>query len=597
MVGINDKSSLSITRYALVEVIFSLVQGILAAMKVLLGLMWSKVVTNTWVDERLFTAEELALYNGTDTGLPILLGILGSVFDVTKGKSHYGVGGGYSHFSGRDASRAFVSGNFTGEGLTDNLHGLSSTEVKSIVEWRDFYIRTYIFVGKLVGRYYNNDGNPTKYLKGVEAKAARGAQLLEKQKKEEDKLASCNSKWSQEEGSEVWCDKGYPRLVQRPLEIALTGKMSKRCACFEEDQLGQADYILGLGFLDIIQSFELQKSPIHAPSRNPKFKQKHPNSDSLTLTVYYGAHAVHIPEANCVGGSVAKFDYASAKECCLQSLDKFCDSVGVSKDMRYYIILNKEFKLILDNNDIRKEYMSRLLHREMIVNVESLERVEGERDDYVAEGAVVRKGLRVLLGLRVVRVGEGGEDEMGEADQMIDSDYEMGEGNNQERPKETETVEKNVLGDVEEENRSSESEIDVVNNDGDLDEIRDELCNEDRPIYPVFNLEQIWELTFELGMRFSRLYVCFGALKVGFKYGYIPIIGVDGCHLKGPHGGILLTACGVDPNNSLFPIAYAVVNKESRETWEWFLIILKHDLNIVRQDEFTFMFDKQKGLI
>ncbi|KAL0439601.1 UNVERIFIED_CONTAM: Membrane-associated progesterone-binding protein 4, partial [Sesamum latifolium] len=163
-----------------------------------------------------------------------------SVFDVTKGKSHYGVGGGYSHFSGRDASRAFVSGNFTGEGLTDNLHGLSSTEVKSIVEWRDFYIRTYIFVGKLVGRYYDNEGNPTKYLKGVEAKAARGAQLLEKQKKEEAKLASCNSKWSQEEGSEVWCDNGYPRLVQRPLEIALTGKMSKRCACFQEDQLGQA---------------------------------------------------------------------------------------------------------------------------------------------------------------------------------------------------------------------------------------------------------------------------------------------------------------------------------------------------------------------
>ncbi|MCH84779.1 neuferricin-like [Trifolium medium] len=39
--------------------------------------------------------------------------------------------------------------------------------------------------------------------------------------------------------SQVWCDVGYPRLVQRPLEIALTGKMSKRCACFEESQLDQ----------------------------------------------------------------------------------------------------------------------------------------------------------------------------------------------------------------------------------------------------------------------------------------------------------------------------------------------------------------------
>ncbi|KAI8530735.1 hypothetical protein RHMOL_Rhmol11G0082700 [Rhododendron molle] len=187
----------------------------------------------------LFTAQNLALYNGTDDGLPILLAILGSVFDVTKGRSHYGAGGGYNHFAGRDASRAFVSGNFTGDGLTDSLHGLSSTQVKSVVDWRDFYFKTYIFVGKLVGRYYDSEGNPTKYLKGAEAKAARGAQLMEKQKNEEAKLPTCNSRWSQEEGSEVWCDNGYPRLVQRPLEMAITGKVSKRCACFTEDELNQ----------------------------------------------------------------------------------------------------------------------------------------------------------------------------------------------------------------------------------------------------------------------------------------------------------------------------------------------------------------------
>lgn len=61
----------------------------------------------------------------------------------------------------------------------------------------------YRYVGKLVGRYYDSQGNPTKYLKGVEAKAARGAQLLEKQKIEEAKLPSCNSRWSQDEGGEV----------------------------------------------------------------------------------------------------------------------------------------------------------------------------------------------------------------------------------------------------------------------------------------------------------------------------------------------------------------------------------------------------------
>ncbi|XP_048236064.1 membrane-associated progesterone-binding protein 4 isoform X2 [Ricinus communis] len=166
--------------------------------------------------QRLFTSEELALYNGTDDSLPILLGIIG------------------------DASRAFFSGNFTGDGLTDSLQGLSSTEVKSVVEWREFYFKSYMFVGKLLGPYYDMQGNPTKLLKGVEAKAARGAQLLEKQKHEEAKQPSCNSRWSQDEGGEVWCETGFPRLVQRPLEIASAGKMSKRCACFREDQLSQA---------------------------------------------------------------------------------------------------------------------------------------------------------------------------------------------------------------------------------------------------------------------------------------------------------------------------------------------------------------------
>ncbi|KAF6168810.1 hypothetical protein GIB67_042117 [Kingdonia uniflora] len=38
---------------------------------------------------------------------------------------------------------------------------------------------------------------------------------------------------------QVWCDNGYPRLVQRPLEIALTGKMTRRCSCFTEEELNQ----------------------------------------------------------------------------------------------------------------------------------------------------------------------------------------------------------------------------------------------------------------------------------------------------------------------------------------------------------------------
>ncbi|KAL2245997.1 UNVERIFIED_CONTAM: hypothetical protein Sindi_2867900 [Sesamum indicum] len=96
---------------------------------------------------------------------------------------------------------------------------------------------------------------------------------------------------------------------------------------------------------------------------------------------------------------------------------------------------------------------------------------------------------------------------------------------------------------------------------------------------------------------FQKFYVCFEGLKQGFKSGCRPFIGVDGCHLKGPFGGVLLTAVGIDPNNNSFPIAYAVVNKENKDNWEWFLLLLKVDLNITREYEYTFISDKQKGLL
>ena len=45
--------------------------------------------------------------------------------------------------------------------------------------------------------------------------------------------------------------------------------------------------------------------------------------------------------------------------------------------------------------------------------------------------------------------------------------------------------------------------------------------------------------------RFERFYVCFAACKEGFKSGFRKFFGVNGCHLKGPHKGVLLAAVGL----------------------------------------------------
>ena len=99
------------------------------------------------------------------------------------------------------------------------------------------------------------------------------------------------------------------------------------------------------------------------------------------------------------------------------------------------------------------------------------------------------------------------------------------------------------------------------------------------------------------GMRFLRMYICLAPLKEGFLDGCRPIIGLDGCHLKGPLGGILLTAVGTDPNDGMYPIAWAVVEAENNSSWDWFFGLLKDDLNITNDANYTFISDRQKGLV
>ncbi|KAI3729045.1 hypothetical protein L6452_17692 [Arctium lappa] len=97
--------------------------------------------------------------------------------------------------------------------------------------------------------------------------------------------------------------------------------------------------------------------------------------------------------------------------------------------------------------------------------------------------------------------------------------------------------------------------------------------------------------------QFKRIYVCLGALKKGFKYGMRDILGLDGTFMKGPFPGQLLTAVGVDPNNDTYPLAYAVVEAETKNSWNWFLEYLGDDLELGRNSNFTFISDRQKGII
>lgn len=140
-------------------------------------------------------------------------------------------------FSGRDASLAFVTGEFTEEALTDDISSLTASQSKAISTWVTFYEENYIYKGncifwmsittllmvivkiffifvlslkisgKLIGRYYNADGEPTEE---YEKFAAKVKAAEEERSKEDEKMRMfppCNAEWKPDVGTRFWCTK------------------------------------------------------------------------------------------------------------------------------------------------------------------------------------------------------------------------------------------------------------------------------------------------------------------------------------------------------------------------------------------------------
>ncbi|KAL2533256.1 MuDR family transposase [Abeliophyllum distichum] len=79
---------------------------------------------------------------------------------------------------------------------------------------------------------------------------------------------------------------------------------------------------------------------------------------------------------------------------------------------------------------------------------------------------------------------------------------------------------------------------------------------------------------------FHGIYIYFAACKEGFMRGCRKLIGLDGCHLRSKYGGQLLTAVAIDVNDCIYPVAFAVVEKENTFSWRWFITHLDEDVGI-----------------
>ncbi len=87
--------------------------------------------------------------------------------------------------------------------------------------------------------------------------------------------------------------------------------------------------------------------------------------------------------------------------------------------------------------------------------------------------------------------------------------------------------------------------------------------------------------------------MCQDGCKRGFLDGCRLIIRLDAYQLKGAVAGQILVVVRVDGNEGMYPIAYAVAEVESGETWTWFLKNLVSDIGT----GWCFVSDQQKGLV
>lgn len=102
------------------------------------------------------------------------------------------------------------------------------------------------------------------------------------------------------------------------------------------------------------------------------------------------------------------------------------------------------------------------------------------------------------------------------------------------------------------------------------------------------------KLTVSEDKRFQRLFLSFHPLIYGFENGCRPILFLDSTSLKSKYQETFLAATSLDGDDGLFPVAFAIVDVESDNNWQWFLEELKCTFSNSRQ--LTFVFDREKRL-
>ncbi|KAL5258036.1 hypothetical protein ACHWQZ_G012851 [Mnemiopsis leidyi] len=188
---------------------------------------------------RVVTKLELAGH-GSSSDNP-WVAVLGQIYDVTAGKRMYGSGGSYHFFAGKDGSRAYSTGQFDDEGLTDDLKGMTAEQIGEVYNWINIFSKKYPFVGRLEGPFFSAEGLPSPQWRAVEDLLSELAVVETAKAELHRKYPSCNSHYDQGAGkAEVWCTEKSGGITRSwmgvPRQLHLPGE-NVRCACIQDSLL------------------------------------------------------------------------------------------------------------------------------------------------------------------------------------------------------------------------------------------------------------------------------------------------------------------------------------------------------------------------
>ena len=95
---------------------------------------------------------------------------------------------------------------------------------------------------------------------------------------------------------------------------------------------------------------------------------------------------------------------------------------------------------------------------------------------------------------------------------------------------------------------------------------------------------------------FQRAFLALGMCVKAFSHS-TRVLGLDACHLKTPHGGVLLVLTILDSNGQIIPGSLGIAESENVHTWKWFLSLVKTAFHVEDDGRgLVFLTDREKGL-